>query len=142
MRLQGTECEWLPNGDCRTITATLPALRIDARTGKRVFFNSMVAAFIGWNDSRNIGEKAIVLGDGSPVDPAAIHAVQRFMMERRVVFKWHRGDILLIDNGLVMHARDTFVPPRLASGGGRAASGLARSAALGGGLGIARWHHR
>eukprot|EP00443_Scrippsiella_acuminata_P021380 CAMPEP_0115219206 /NCGR_PEP_ID=MMETSP0270-20121206/26793_1 /TAXON_ID=71861 /ORGANISM="Scrippsiella trochoidea, Strain CCMP3099" /LENGTH=761 /DNA_ID=CAMNT_0002633185 /DNA_START=70 /DNA_END=2356 /DNA_ORIENTATION=+ len=112
MRRQGTEFEWLSNGDCRTITATLPALRIDARTGKRVFFNSMIAAFIGWNDSRNVGEKAVVLGDGSPVDPVAMRGVADFMQQHRVVFKWHQGDILLIDNTLVMHARDTFVPPR------------------------------
>eukprot|EP00408_Alexandrium_pacificum_P047465 CAMPEP_0171253162 /NCGR_PEP_ID=MMETSP0790-20130122/51559_1 /TAXON_ID=2925 /ORGANISM="Alexandrium catenella, Strain OF101" /LENGTH=246 /DNA_ID=CAMNT_0011720975 /DNA_START=14 /DNA_END=751 /DNA_ORIENTATION=+ len=38
MLRQGTSFEWLPNGDCRTTTAVLPALRVDARTGRRVFF--------------------------------------------------------------------------------------------------------
>jgi alpha-ketoglutarate-dependent taurine dioxygenase len=112
MRKQGTSFEWLANGDCRTTTATLPALRVDQRTGKRVFFNSMIAAFIGWNDSRNVGEKAVVLGDGSPVDPEAMRGVADFMHERRVTFRWHQGDILFIDNSLVMHGRDSFVPPR------------------------------
>jgi len=112
MRRQGTEYEWLPNGDCRTTTAILPALRVDGRTGKRVFFNSMIAAFTGWNDSRNVGEKAVVLGDGSPVDAQAMRGVAQFMQERRVAFEWHQGDILFIDNTLVMHARDTFTPPR------------------------------
>lgn len=112
MRRQGTEYEWLPNGDCRTTTAILPALRVDGRTQKRVFFNSMIAAFTGWNDSRNVGEKAVVLGDGSPVDAQAMRGVAQYMQERRVAFKWHQGDILFIDNTLVMHARDTFLPPR------------------------------
>jgi len=64
MKKQGTSWEWLPNGDCRTETTVLPALRVDPRTGKRVFFNSMIAAFTGWNDARNVGENAVVLGDG------------------------------------------------------------------------------
>ena len=29
-----------------------------------------------------------------------------------VSFKWKKGDIVVIDNKLVMHARKNFVPPR------------------------------
>lgn len=112
MRAHGTSFEWLPNGDCRTITTALPALRVDKRTGQQVFFNSVVAAYTGWYDARNDGKKAIILGDGSQVDETAIEAVAAFMKERRVAFKWHKGDVLIIDNGLAMHSRDTFVPPR------------------------------
>mmetsp|Transcript_115073 Transcript_115073/g.245835 ORF Transcript_115073/g.245835 Transcript_115073/m.245835 type:complete len:764 (-) Transcript_115073:91-2382(-) len=110
MRKQGTTWEWLPSGDCRTTTAILPALRTNKRNGRHTFFNSIIAAFTGWNDARNVGERAVVLGDGSPVDGAALHAVARFMQERRVAFQWRQGDVLLIDNTLVMHSRDTFVP--------------------------------
>eukprot|EP00931_Biecheleriopsis_adriatica_P057582 TRINITY_DN3417_c0_g1_i1.p1 TRINITY_DN3417_c0_g1~~TRINITY_DN3417_c0_g1_i1.p1 ORF type:complete len:760 (-),score=180.76 TRINITY_DN3417_c0_g1_i1:256-2487(-) len=112
MRQQGTTWEWLPNGDCRTTTAVLPALRKDERTGKAVFFNSIVAAFTGWNDSRNVGEKAVVLGDGSPVNGDAIRAVAAFMAQREVAFTWKKGDILVLDNTTVMHSRQTFEPPR------------------------------
>lgn len=34
----------------------------------QVFFNSMVAAYLGWIDKRNDPTKAVILGDGSPVD--------------------------------------------------------------------------
>mmetsp|Transcript_11982 Transcript_11982/g.21195 ORF Transcript_11982/g.21195 Transcript_11982/m.21195 type:complete len:746 (-) Transcript_11982:53-2290(-) len=112
MRKQGTSWEWLPNGDCKTVTAVLPALRKDERTGRHVFFNSIVAAFTGWNDSRNVGEKAVVLGDGSPVNAEAIRAVARFMSEKEVAFTWKKGDILVLDNTTVMHSRQTFEPPR------------------------------
>lgn len=112
MRRQGTTWEWLPNGDCKTITAILPALRTDSRSAKKVFFNSMVAAFTGWNDSRNVGEKAVILGDGSPVDNDAIRAVARFMAEQEVAFRWSNGDILILDNTTVMHSRQSFKPPR------------------------------
>jgi len=112
MKKHGTSFEWLPNGDCRTVTDALPGLRFDKRTGKTVFFNSMIAARLGWNDARNDGKKAVVLGDGSQVDEQAVEAVAEFMKERRVVFKWKEGDVLIIDNTLAMHARETFVPPR------------------------------
>lgn len=112
MKKQGTSFEWLPNGDCRTITAALPALRVDKRTGRQVFFNSSVAAYTGWNDARNVGERAVVLGDGTPFDVKAIRSVAKFMAEKLVAFRWNKGDVLLIDNTLVMHSRETFEPPR------------------------------
>jgi len=112
MQKQGTSFTWLPNGDCRTVTKVLPALVTDSRTGKRMFFNSMVAAFTGWNDARNEGRKAVVLGDGSPIEEAAMDAVAAFMKEKRVAFKWHVGDVIILDNTTTMHSRDTFTPPR------------------------------
>ena len=108
MLKQGTTCQWLPNGDCRTTTAVLPAIRRDARTGKQVFFNSVIAAFTGWNDARNRGDEALVFGDGTPMDSSAVQSVADFMAEKRVAFKWQNGDVLLIDNTLVMHSRDTL----------------------------------
>lgn len=112
MRRQGTSWEWLSSGDCKTITTKLPALRTDSRTGKKVFFNSVVAAFTGWNDSRNVGEKAVVFGDDSPVDPNVIRSVARFMAENEVAFKWKKGDVLILDNTITMHSRQVFEPPR------------------------------
>jgi len=112
MGSQGTTCEWQANGDCRTITTVLPGLRADDRTGQQTFFNSVVAAYIGWNDSRNVGKRAVVLGDGSPIDEEAVESVAEFMRERRVAFKWKKGDVLIIDNFLAMHSRETFVRPR------------------------------
>ncbi|CAE7190995.1 unnamed protein product [Symbiodinium pilosum] len=112
MRKQGTTWEWLPGGDLKTTTAALPALRVDERTGRRVFFNSVIAAFTGWNDSRNVGEEAVVLGDYSPVNKPALRAVARFMAEREVAFAWKKGDILIVDNSSVLHSRQSFEPPR------------------------------
>lgn len=38
MAKQGTTCEWLPNGDCKTVTQTLPAVRVSSN-GSKTFFN-------------------------------------------------------------------------------------------------------
>lgn len=126
MTEMGTEWTWLDNGDVRTVTATVPALRTDPRTGRRMFFNSMVAAFTGWIDSRNDPTKAVVLGDGTPVDAEAMGNVARFMMRERVQFKWARGDVIIIDNRVAMHSRNPFERPRriLAALGGPSLDGF------------------
>lgn len=112
MTKQGTLYEWLPNGDCRTTTKVCPGFRLDPRTGKRAFFNSVYGVFTGWNNARNSGEKSVVFGDGSPIDADVMHSLGCFIKERQVAFKWKHGDVLLIDNALVMHSRQAFKPPR------------------------------
>jgi hypothetical protein len=102
----GSSWEWLDNGDLRTTTACLPAVKVDDaaphRSNATAFFNSIVAAYKGWNDSRNTGERAILLGDGSQLNPRDIEHAAKVMDEIRVVFQWQAGDVLLIDNRLVM----------------------------------------
>ena len=46
----GSTFEWLENGDLKTVTSVLPAVRVDAgprRSNEKTFFNSMVAAYTG-----------------------------------------------------------------------------------------------
>ena len=112
MREQETTWTWLPDGNLETLTAALPAIRVEPRTGQKTFFNSMIAAYTGWVDVRNDPRKAVVLGDGSPVDHDAMMAIVEIMNAERAVFTWHRGDVLLIDNRLTMHSRNPFEPPR------------------------------
>jgi hypothetical protein len=82
------------------------------RSNEKTFFNSMVAAYTGWKDSRNDPEKAIECGDGTPVDPRAIQDASRLMDELSVAFPWRKGDVLLVDNRAVMHSRRPFTGPR------------------------------
>lgn len=112
MTEQGTEWEWLPNGDLKTITAIIPAVRTDERTGVKTFFNSMVAAYLGWVDCRNDPKKAVILGDGTPVDHEVLSGIAQFMDEACVKVPWIKGDVLLVDNRLAMHSRSPYTPPR------------------------------
>ena len=114
---QGTAWEWLEDGTLKTITAVLPAIRTDSgdhRTNRKIFFNSMVAAYTGWNDSRNVGEKAVVLGDGklTPISKDDIKDVLEIMEELTVAIPWQAGDVLLLDNRTAMHSRRPFNGPR------------------------------
>ena len=78
------------------------------RSNKRTFFNSMVAAYTGWTDSRNIGEKAVITGQNEQICPVFMKDAVEIMNEIRVAFKWSKGDLLLIDNRTAMHSRLPF----------------------------------
>lgn len=44
----GTSWLWHEDGELSTRTAPVPAVRVNPRSGKKVFFNSVVAAYTGW----------------------------------------------------------------------------------------------
>ena len=112
MRDIGTTWKWLDDGNLFTETTVVPAIRTEKRTGFKTFYNSVVAAYTGWTDSRNDPRDAVVCGDGSRVDHDAVMAAHDAMTEECVAFRWCRGDLLLIDNSLVMHSRRTYAGPR------------------------------
>ena len=64
----------------------------------------------------NRPEKSFVYGDGTPLDDECVQAFrsvgQRAFSEAHR-FVWQAGDVLILNNETVMHARDPFTPPRL-----------------------------
>lgn len=111
LRALGSTWEWLENGDLKTVTAVLPAIRIDSgenRTNQKTFYNSMVAAYTGWNDSRNQGKYAVQLADGSYCDEEAMEAATVMMEEISAKIRWEANDFILIDNRTVMHSRKPY----------------------------------
>ncbi len=112
MRSLGTKWRWQDDGTLYTETAVVPAIRTEPRSGMKTFFNSVVAAYTGWTDSRNDPKKAVVCGDDSPVDGEAVIQTGAAMAEECVAFRWQEGDVLLVDNSLVMHSRRPYEGPR------------------------------
>ncbi|MGW7256485.1 TauD/TfdA family dioxygenase [Streptomyces sp. NPDC054834] len=51
-------------------------------------------------------------GDGSPIPDEAMAEICRVYAELEVCFPWERGDVLVLDNILVAHARNPFRGPR------------------------------
>lgn len=96
MAAAGTTCEWLTEADdsaCRTTTKALPAIRnapaAAGAKGEEVFFNSVIAAFNGWIDSRNPDpSKAVLLGNDEPIDKDALKAISEFAMANAVAVPW------------------------------------------------------
>ncbi|KAH9507372.1 hypothetical protein Btru_057942 [Bulinus truncatus] len=109
---QGTSFEWLPNGCLKTITAVLPAIRQNIRTGKKVWFNSIIAAYKGWKDVRNCPEQAVTFSDGTPMPQDIMEDLERTLDQLAVEITWQKGDIMLVDNNQILHARRPFTPPR------------------------------
>ncbi|MCL4129784.1 UNVERIFIED_CONTAM: hypothetical protein GTU68_052000 [Idotea baltica] len=107
----GYSWEWLADGCLKATTPVLPAVR-DLGNGRKAFFNQLIAAFKGWKDERNDPSKSITFGDGSPLDIEAVHKVAELAEEIAFDVPWQAGDVALVDNYAVMHARRTFTGTR------------------------------
>lgn len=93
----------------------MPAVRVDQgdkRSGKKTFFNSIVAAYTGWNDTRNDGSKAVITSDGEYLDASFMEDAEMIMQDICVAIPWQAGDLLLLDNRTTMHSRRIFEGPR------------------------------
>jgi hypothetical protein len=66
---------------------------------------------LGWKDTRN-SENTVLYGDNTPLNPDDVIRTNQVLEENSVSFKWHKGDVILVDNRFVLHSRKTFVPPR------------------------------
>lgn len=107
----GYQWQWLAQDNLRVTTPVLPAVRT-LDDGRRVFFNQLIAAFQGWQDSRNVAQKSICFGDGSVIDPQAMAAVIELAEGLSFDMAWQAGDVALVDNSLVMHGRRPFYGER------------------------------
>ena len=101
------------------------------------FHNSVIAAFLGWEDCRNDRTKAVCFGNNEPMDPAVLDSIAEFMDANKVSYQWKQGDIFAINNRyvegpiivsllslsllmsdmihgyrLVMHSRNSYTGPR------------------------------
>ncbi|GLU22302.1 hypothetical protein SLE2022_383900 [Rubroshorea leprosula] len=103
--------EWIEDG-VKTIMGPIPAIKYDKSRQRKIWFNSMVAAYTGWEDARNDPVKAVTFGDGKPLPADIIYDCLKILEEESVAIPWRKGDVLLIDNWAVLHARRSFDPPR------------------------------
>ncbi|EEF46381.1 clavaminate synthase-like protein At3g21360 [Ricinus communis] len=108
----GMKLEWLEDGGVKTIMGPIPAIKYDKLRNRKIWFNSMVAAYTGWKDMRNDPVKAVTFGDGKPLPGDIIYDCLKILEEESIAIPWQKGDILLIDNWAVLHARKSFTPPR------------------------------
>ncbi|MEZ9232844.1 TauD/TfdA family dioxygenase [Vibrio amylolyticus] len=112
LREHNMSWSWEDAGVLKTETSTLPAIRLDKETEQKTFFNSIVAVYDGWNDSRNVSTQAVVSGAGSLMDADVMEKTKQAMDELSVNFRWQKGDVLLVNNYTVLHARQPFTGQR------------------------------
>ncbi|GFP97786.1 clavaminate synthase-like protein at3g21360 [Phtheirospermum japonicum] len=104
--------EWREDGGVKTILGPTPAIKYDETRQRNIWFNSVVAAYTGWKDTRNDPKMAVTFGDGSPLVGRVVYDCMRILEKESIAVPWQKGDMLLIDNLAVLHSRRHFTPPR------------------------------
>ncbi len=111
-KMIGIEYLWLDKGNISIKSEVLPAIFYNEETKEHIFFNSLIAAFNGWQDKRNNRLKSICYGDNSEIENDILKDITNFMENNKVCWKWMEGDIIWIDNRQAMHSRNTFTGDR------------------------------
>jgi alpha-ketoglutarate-dependent taurine dioxygenase len=116
------EVEWKSGGRLRTrqrrkAIATHPVTQEPVWFNHAAFFHvSSLAPDVRDALLRDFGEDGLpyntYYGDGSPIEPDALEAMRAAYQAERVAFPWRRGDVLLLDNMSVAHARNPYRGPR------------------------------
>ncbi|HEX7956622.1 MAG TPA: TauD/TfdA family dioxygenase [Pyrinomonadaceae bacterium] len=117
-RQNAIEFEW-KDGDGLRTRQVRPAVRVHPRTGETVWFNH--AAFFHISAREEAVREALLssfkeedlpyntfYGDGSPIEPAVVAEIREAYRQEKVVFPWQPGDVLLLDNMSVAHAREPY----------------------------------
>jgi alpha-ketoglutarate-dependent taurine dioxygenase len=117
-RQNNIEFEW-KEGDRLRTRQVRPAIRRHPENGANVWFNH--AAFFHVTaldpDLRkalldDFGEAGLpyntYYGDGTPIEPVDIAEIQRAYAAETVMFPWQDGDVMILDNMSVAHARQPY----------------------------------
>lgn len=117
-----SEIEWRDGNRLRT-RQVRQAVATHPKTGQTVWFNhahmfhmsslepavrdSLLAEFKEDELPRNA-----FYGDGSPIKSSVLDEIRAVYQQAAVTFPWQKGDILMLDNFLSSHGRESFVGPR------------------------------
>ena len=77
-----------------------------------MFFNQLIAAAKGWKISRNQTAKSVCFGDGTEIQDTDMHRVLDLAAQFTFDLQWQTGDMVIVDNYLVMHGRRPFTGQR------------------------------
>jgi alpha-ketoglutarate-dependent taurine dioxygenase len=118
----GLGYEWLENDSLRTVQVN-PAVVAHPRTGEKVWFNqahlfhaSSLGKEIADTLLDSLGEENLprnsYYGDGSPIEPEALEIIRAIYEQTKFKFAWRKDDLLLLDNILFTHGRESYTGAR------------------------------
>lgn len=122
LRRSHTEFEWR-DGDRLRTRAVRQAVATHPKTGDTVWFNH--AHMFHHSNLKPEVRKALreefaddelprnaFYGDGSPIPDGVLETIRGVYDDAALTFDWQQGDVLLVDNFLMSHGRQTFRGPR------------------------------
>ena len=121
-RKAGIEWEWKPDGELRT-TQLCQGVETHPVTGEKVWFNQAHLFHVSnlQPEVRESLEDMLAMedlprntyfADGSVIPDGLLDEVRAVLDAETVSFRWQAGDVLMLDNMLVAHARAPFKGPR------------------------------
>jgi alpha-ketoglutarate-dependent taurine dioxygenase len=114
----GMGSEWTANGGLR-VTQVSPAVAVHPRTGEKLFFNQIQLHHVSCLDDETrtalrqlFAEedmpRNVYFGDGTPIPDEVVDRIGELYEELCVEPPWEAGDMIVLDNMLVAHARRPF----------------------------------
>ena len=98
---------WNENGSLKATTDALPAVRT-LECGRKVFFNQIIAAYMGWSGVREDHQDTLQFGDDSDIPKAWLEEIIAQSENFTFDTPWQTGDVALVDNNLAMHGRRPY----------------------------------
>ncbi|WP_196137576.1 TauD/TfdA family dioxygenase [Aliikangiella sp. G2MR2-5] len=114
----GIDYQWIGENDLRT-KQVLPATAMHPSSGEILWFNQahlFHSSTIGKELQQALlvskGEEFLprnaFYGDGSRIEDSVISEICKIYQENKFSFEWQKGDVMLLDNMMYSHGRETF----------------------------------
>nr|WP_207762103.1 TauD/TfdA family dioxygenase [Arboricoccus pini] len=121
-RAHEIDCTWKEDGELRT-SQLCQAVATHPRTGADVWFNQAHLFHVSALDEDErevlidaVGEdelpRNVYFGDGEAIPDAELAEIRRVLEAEKITFPWQPGDVLMLDNMLTMHGRQSYAGPR------------------------------
>ncbi|HZN05339.1 MAG TPA: TauD/TfdA family dioxygenase [Pyrinomonadaceae bacterium] len=116
-----TEFEWKERGGLRT-SQVRQAVATHPETGDMVWFNHAhmfhqsslepeIRALLNQEFDGNLPRDAFY-GDGSRIEDSILDEIREVYLQSAVRFDWQENDVMMLDNFLTSHGRESFIGPR------------------------------
>jgi len=96
--------QWNDDGSLKAQTAALPAIR-ELDQGRKVFFNQIIAVYMGWKGVKEDPSTALCFGDDSEISKSYLDTIFAIAKALSFNLEWQTGDVAVVDNNLAMHGR-------------------------------------
>ncbi|KZN52843.1 hypothetical protein N474_02710 [Pseudoalteromonas luteoviolacea CPMOR-2] len=118
----GLKFKWFDNGNLRTEQIN-PAVQYHPETKEKLWFNQAhlfnvhsLAEDMRETLISTLGEDGVprhtFYGDGTEIEPDVIKLINDLYESTKIRFDWQKGDLLLLDNMLFTHGRESFTGTR------------------------------